>query len=134
MRILLHLLTELSRPARQELGGSRVYLKSFVILTIAVVVGSDLFAFVELTTVLELLGAAMFVVAFAAGYRLIAAGALDGLRRLLLPAEYAWLLKIRGHPAAIVCGTMFAARNALVLALLGFMAYAGVAILAGIAA
>jgi len=138
MRVLLQLLSALFR--RPGLGSNArsepldTYLKPLILVLIALLVGPDLFALVELTTLLEVLGAAMFILAFAASGRLLLTTALGRARRLLLPAEYAWLLKIRGQPSAIVFGTMFAARNALLLALLGFMAYAGVAIFVGIGA
>ena len=138
MRILLLLLTDLLWPARQRSGASRtpldIYLRPLIVLVIAVLVGPDLFAFVELTTLLELLGAALFVAAFAAGYRVIAATGLEWLRRLLLPAEYTWLFGIPGRPSAKVFGTLFVAKHGLVLALLFFITWVGVAILTGAAA
>ena len=138
MRILLRLLTDLLWPVRQPPGASRapldIYLRPLIVLAIVVLVGPDLFAFVELTTMLELLGAALFMVAFAAGYRLMAATWLEWLRRLLLPAEYAWLFGIPGRPSAKVFGTLFVARNGIVLALPVLMTCLGVAILTGIAA
>lgn len=105
-----------------------------MLLVIAVLAGPDLFAFVELSTLLELLGAAMFIVAFSAGYRLVAATWLERLRGLLLPAEFAWLLAIPGRPSAKVFGSLFVARNALVLLMIVVVAYVMIAMLAEIAA
>lgn len=134
MRILLALSNGLLRPARQAPGSQRapldVYLKPIFILAIAVLVGPDLFAFVELATVLELLGAAMFVLAFAAAYKLLAASALDWLRRLLMPADCVWLIEIRGAPSATIAGAMLITKSCVMLATLGFAAYVGIAILA----
>jgi len=138
MRALLHLFTDVFRPARRGLHANRapadVYLKPLILLLIGLLVGPDLLAVVELTTLLELLGAAMFIVAFAAGYKLIAATWLGWLRRLLLPAEFAWLFAIPGRPSAIVFGTLFVARNGLQLFVLGVVTYVSVAIVTGIAA
>ncbi|HEX5049356.1 MAG TPA: hypothetical protein VFX89_19755 [Gammaproteobacteria bacterium] len=131
MRILLRLLTDLLWPPRREWRASRtlldVYSRPLLLLLVAVLVGPDLFAFVEVSTLLELLGATMFIVAFSAGGRLVVATWLERLRSLLLPAEFAWLFAIPGRRSAKVFGSLFVARNGLALLMIGVVAYVAIA-------
>lgn len=108
MRALLQLI-KILWPNRTVVAGRHLsaddYLKPAVILLIALVAGPDILAAIELTTLLELLGAAMFLLSFAIGLKLYGFVALEKLRRFLLPAPYAALAKIPGLPAARVHGT-----------------------------
>jgi hypothetical protein len=96
-------------------------LKPVLFVAIVVLAGPDLFALVELTTLLDLLGATLFVIAFAAGFRLAGVAALKSLRRLLVPPEYLMLIEIRGRPVAFGFGLLYVAGYNLVLAVLGLM-------------
>jgi hypothetical protein len=109
-------------PGRSLVDGrtrSDALLKPLVIVVIVLLVGPDLFALVELTTLLDLLGATLFVVAFAVGFELLGAGALRWLRRLLLPPEYLMLVEMRGRPVAVLCGVSFVAGHVFILAMVG---------------
>src|SRR5215471_5061260 len=95
----------------REFGASPIrsdaMLKPFILLIIVLVAGPDLFAFVELTTLLEVLGATLFVIAFAVGFKLLGIRVLDWLRRLLVPEEYSMLIRMRGRPSAVVVGVLY---------------------------
>jgi hypothetical protein len=133
MRNLSRLLAEsLQWPRRSFVNGptrNDALLKPLVIVVIVLVVGPDFFALVELTTLLELMGATLFVIAFALGFQLLAVGALQRLRRLLLPPEYLMLIGIRGRPVAVLCGVSFVAGHIFILAMIGLssclLSYAG---------
>lgn len=114
MRALLQLIKVLW-PGRTSVAGRHVsaddYLKVVVILIIALVAGPDIVAAIELTTLLELLGAAMFLLSFAIGFKLFGFALLEKFRQLLLPAQYVALVKLRGLPAARVHGVLLICRH-----------------------
>jgi hypothetical protein len=89
-----------------------------VILMIALVAGPDIVAAIELTTLLELLGAAMFLLSFAIGFKLFGVAVLDKLRQVLLPTEYLALAKLRGLPAARIHGVLLICKRNLMLCVL----------------
>jgi hypothetical protein len=113
MRALLQLM-KLLRPGNRHVSAED-YLKLLVILLIALVAGPDIVAAIELTTLLELLGAAMFLLSFAIGFKLSGFAALAKARQLLLPPQYVALTKIRGLPAATVHGVLLIGRHNLML-------------------
>jgi len=121
MRALSRLLTELLPSAQRSVGGrlrGDALLKPLVLVVIVVLVGPDLFALVELTTLPEVLGATLFVIAFAVGFELLGVAALKWFRRLLLPPEYLMLVHMRGQPLAVAFGVLFVAAHILFLATL----------------
>jgi hypothetical protein len=130
LRALLQLIAESFWPVRSGAPTNRTsqdaYLKPLVILVIALLAGPELFAAAELTTILELVGATMFLLAFAIGFELLALAALEWLRRLLLPVDCVILIKVHGKPSAAIHGAFLAYRNGLSLLFLCFMPYAWV--------
>jgi len=137
MRILMaliQLVTESLRPGRSGSPGSRpasdTYLRPLVMLMIGLIAGPDLFAFVELTTIFEILGAALFLLSFAVGFRMLGVAALDSLRRFFLPVEYVALLNMRGIPSARFLGALLlfriSCRRALLMYCYCVLACAGV--------
>jgi len=62
-------------------------LRPLLILVIVVVAGPDIFALTELSTLLELLGATLFILAYLSGFKLLGVSLLNGLRRLFVPPE-----------------------------------------------
>lgn len=109
-------------------------LRPLLILVIVVVAGPDIFALTELTTLLELLGATLFVIAYLSGFKLLGVSLLSGLRSLFLPREYLMLIGISGRPAAIAWGVVFLSAHCLILVLMSFfLTYFGVAVLTEIA-
>lgn len=77
-------------------------LKPLVVVLIVVVCGPEVFALIELTTLLELLGATLFLFAFATSFKMLAYSMLRWLGRALLPPEYAALIRTRAWPSAVV--------------------------------
>ncbi len=77
------------------------FLKPLVVLLIVLWCGPEVFAVIELTTLLELLGATLFLLAFAASFKLLALSMLGWLRRVLVPDEFAALIRTRLWPYAL---------------------------------
>jgi hypothetical protein len=98
------------------------FLKPLVVLLIVLWCGPEVFAVIELTTLLELLGATLFLLAFTASFKMLALSVLDWLRRALLPAEYTALIKTR-WPGAVAVGLGLIAVNAVVWFVLCFTPY-----------
>jgi hypothetical protein len=127
MRGLLQLLAESLWPIHATARAGRVsadmYLRPFVFVAILLLVGPNLFAFVELTTLLDLYGATLFLLVFIVGFEALGITALKWLGGILVPDECAALLGTR-VPSAVGVGVALVARNVLLLFLLGFMPYA----------
>src|SRR4029077_2080877 len=85
-------------------------LKLLAILMIVLIAGPDIFAATELTTILELFGATMFLLSFAVGFWMLGLAAFEGLRDFLLPVEQVALIKMRGEPAARIQGACLVCR------------------------
>jgi hypothetical protein len=114
MTNLLRLLRELVWPVTaRPRSDSNVdaYLRPVLLLAIALLAGPDLFAVVEATTLLDLLGATLFLTAFVVWHRMVAARWLAALHRVLVPAECDALFKIPGRPSAAVFGGLFVAAH-----------------------
>jgi hypothetical protein len=111
---LIQLLAAVLRPVRSNTPGSstpaEAYLKPLAILMIGLIAGPDIFVAAELTTILELFGAALFLLTFAVGLRMLGLAALEWLRPLLLPDEYVALIKMRGIPFARIYGAFLVFR------------------------
>jgi hypothetical protein len=126
MRTLLLLAQSLWRihaTARTGRASADVYLKPLVVVVIVLLIGPDLLAFVELTTLLEIYGATLFLAAFIVGFQFSGIAALKWLRRVLVPDECVTLLRTR-VPSAVGLAVALLARHGLVLFLIGFMPYA----------
>jgi hypothetical protein len=128
MRAILKLMVESLWPSPSSEPASRtsreVGLRLVIILMIALLAGPDVFAAMELTTLLELLGATLFLLTFAVGFRVLGRAAFDSLREFLLPAEYVSLVKMRWEPSAWIHGASFICRRGLLLGCSGLLAYA----------
>jgi hypothetical protein len=126
MRALLQLLAESLWPIhatpRAGRGSADLYLKPLIFVAIVLLVGPDLFAFVELTTLLDLYGATLFLFAFMVGFEVLGMNALQRLRRVVVPDECATLFGTR-VPSAVGLGVTLVAQNALILFLVGFMPF-----------
>ncbi len=95
-----------------------------MLLMIVLLVGPELFALVELTTLLDLLGATMFLFAFAVAYKMLGIALMKRLIRVLVPSECAMLMKTRTL-SAIGLGLALVAVNGLFLFCLCFLPYVG---------
>lgn len=99
-----------------------VYLRPLVLLVIVLLVGPEIVAVVELTTLLDLLGATMFLFAFAVAYKMLGLAVLKWLIDLLVPGECVTLMKTRA-PSAIAVGVGLVAVNGLLLFLVCFLPF-----------
>jgi hypothetical protein len=130
MRALLQLILKSLWPVRSNAPSrstsTDAYLKPLFILMIALLAGPDIFAATELTTILELVGAAMFLLAFGVGVELLGLAAFEWLRRVLLPVDYVTLIRLRGKPSSMIYGALLICRHGLVLVCLGVGLKAGV--------
>ena len=126
MLSLVKLVTESLLPA-QGAPRSRIdtdpYLRPLVLLVIILFVGPDVFAVAELTTLLDLLGATMFLIAFGVGYKFLGVAVLNWLSRLLVRSEHSMLISMRGRPSAVAFGLLLVAGNGLVILGLCFTSY-----------
>ena len=100
------------------------YLKPLVVLLIVLWCGPEVFAVIELTTLLELLGATLFLFAFGTSFRALALSVLDWLGRALLPLESRALIKMTAGPGAALFGLRLVLFNGLVLAIFCVAPYA----------
>jgi hypothetical protein len=91
---------------------------------IGLLVGPDIFAVTELTTLLELIGATMFLLTFAVGFWALGLSTFERLRGFLLPVEHVALIRMRGKPCARIHGACLISRTGLFLCCYGFLAYA----------
>jgi hypothetical protein len=109
MRVLMALIDLL----RGATGSRRLsfddYMKPALIVLIALLAGPEIFAAIEMTAVLELLGATLFLLSFAVALRMFAGPALQSLKRLLLPCECVVLLGMRAWPSAVAAGVFWTA-------------------------
>lgn len=132
MGTLLRLIAETVWPVRSNgrvVPRNNAYLKLLVILMIAIVAGPDFFAAMELTTLLELIGATMFLLSVAVGFWALGLSALGTLRKLVLPLEYVSLIRMREKPSAVFHGVSLVCRNGLFVYCMGLVAYAWISAL-----
>lgn len=97
-------------------------LKPLLLLVILVVAGPDFFMAMELTTLLELLGAALCMLAFVAGFRLLYVRSLSWIKTYLL-ADSIWPLWQVPHIAAKLGALELIRARVLPLFILCFLPY-----------
>ncbi len=124
MKLLLLLLAQWLRPDHETPRSARApldsYLKPLLIVAICLCVGPDLVALVEFTTLLEILGAGLFITACVAGFRILGAVVAERMRRLLVPGDSATFLRAR-VPSVVGLGVALVVRNGLLLLLPGIL-------------
>src|SRR5579871_4169244 len=101
-----------SRPRSPLEGGKLLWIFAGLMI---VMIAPDVIAAIEFTTLLDILGAALFWIAFITGAQLLAIRAGELLRLALLP-EWDWLIQIPSTPAKSVA-VLWMARNGLILLL-----------------
>lgn len=131
---LLRLIAQTVWPARANSAGAprEAYLKFLVIVMIALTAGPDAFAVMELTTLLELLGAALFLLTVGVGLQALGLSALHTLRKFLLPTEYVALIRSE-KPSAVFHGVSLVCRKLVIFCAVGLVAYAWISDLARLA-
>ena len=106
-------------------------LKPFVVLLIVLLAGPEVFAVIELTTLLEFVGATLFLFAFAAAFQLLGLSILDAVRRALLPTEFLAMIRVRGRPDVVTVGLCLVAVNACILFFICFTPYVVLSVMLG---
>ena len=91
------------------------YLKPFIVVLIVLWCGPEVFAVIELTTLLELLGATLFLFAFSTSFKALALSTCGSLGRAFLPLEYRPLMKISAGPGVVLVGLFLTLLNGVVL-------------------
>ena len=107
------------------------FLKPFLVLLIVLLAGPEVFAAIELTTLLELVGAALFLLAFSAAFKLLGLAMLDALIRAALPTEFLAMIRMRGRPDVVIVGLCLVAANACVLFIICFTPYVLLSVMLG---
>lgn len=110
--VFVRMLGALSRPRTPMNGSKLLWILAALMI---VVIAPDMVAAVEFTTLLDILGAALFWIAFLTGAQLLAIRARELLRVVLLP-EWDWLILIPSASAKSVA-VLSMARNSLILLL-----------------
>ena len=117
MRTLLQWLADCLWPVRPKAPAAAVdldiYLRPLVVLMIVLLCGPEVFAAADLVVLVDLLGAMLFLTAFAVGYRVLGVAALEWTKRLLFPDAWAVFVKTRGHPSTVAHGLALVGANAL---------------------
>ena len=126
MRDLLRSLAETVWPVDPAARANRAtlddYLKPLLILLIALLAGPDILAAVELTTLLDLLGATMFLMVFWISYKVLGLLALKCLQKALVPEESVVLIKMP-EPFTVLIGMSLVAVRGLLIFLLCITPY-----------
>jgi hypothetical protein len=94
-----------------------LYLKPFIVLVIVLLCGPEVFAAADLVALLDLLGAMLFLTAFAVAYKALGIVVATRIQGLFVPAEWTPLIRARGHPLIVAHGLLLAAGYALRLSL-----------------
>lgn len=130
MRNLLQLLADCLWPVRPKASAPRldpdIYLRPLVVLIIVLLCGPEVLAAANLVSLVDLFGAVLFLTAFAVGYRALGFAVLTSLQRILLPAEWSVLVKMRGRPSIVAHGLVLIGANALRVSLVCLIAFLGV--------
>jgi hypothetical protein len=80
------------------------YLRFFIVLSIVLLSGPDVFLAADMIALLDFLGVVLFLTAFAVGYRAIGLEVLPRVQRFLFPNQWVALIKIRSHPSLVIHG------------------------------
>jgi hypothetical protein len=99
-----------------------VYLRPIVLLIIGLLLWPEAFAVAEMTVLLDLLGATLFLLAFSAAFRLLGISILAWLYEAFVPSQTGALLKMR-TPSGVAIGLALMARNGVLIFLVLFTPY-----------
>lgn len=89
-----------------------VLLQAFIALAIALASGPEIFLAMEMTTLLELLGASLFLTAFATGAKLTALRVWHAARDIFLPAAQVFIIRSDAPVPAKAGALIYCAVNA----------------------
>ena len=122
MAVFLRLIAEWLWPS-VRLPTRERYLKLLLIAIIGMWAGPDIFAFMEMTTVLEILGTTIFLLTFAVGFRALGLALFERLRDYLMPVEYWLLLTLDRRLSAKTGAILLIGRRAMPVACFCIVAY-----------
>ena len=109
-------LLELLWPSRYDPVASRrrriALLQAGIAVAIALAAGPEIYAAMEMTALLEVLGAILFLTAFAAGARLLAMRIRGALCRVLLPAPQVFFLRSNASTPAKALALIYVTTHA----------------------
>jgi hypothetical protein len=107
---------ELVWPSRYDPIASRerriALLQAAIAIAIPLAAGPEIFLAMEMTALLEVLGAILFLAAFAAGAKLLALSVWQAICRLLLPAPQIALLRSDASPPAKALALIYVTAHA----------------------
>ena len=107
---------ELVWPSRYDPIASRerriALLQAAIAIAIPLAAGPEIFLAMEMTALLEVLGAILFLTAFAAGAKLLALSIWRAICRLLLPAPQIALLRSDASPPAKALALIYVTAHA----------------------
>lgn len=113
MRIIFDLLRSLRPGGNGQRPDPHVWLRIFIVLFIVLFCGPEVFLAADMIALLDLLGAVLFITAFSYGYKAVGLAALEWVRRIFFPGDWAALVKARGRPTVAAHGIMLVGANAL---------------------
>ena len=110
MRNALQSFVDYFWPVRRNVNASGLstydYLRLLIVLAIVLLSGPEVFLAADMVAVLDLLGVALFLTAFAMGYRILGVAILTHIQRVLFPAEWISLIKTPNHPSLVTYGLL----------------------------
>lgn len=117
MRNFLQSLADYLWPVRPNVAAPRLdpndCLRFLIVAAIVLLSGPEVFLAADMIAVLDLLGVVLFMTAFAVGYRMFGITILTSTKRILFPAEWTVLVKMRNYPSLVAYGLMRIVKNAL---------------------
>jgi len=107
---------ELLWPSRSDASASQsrrmAFLQVGIALAIALAAGPEIFLAIEMTTLLELLGASLFLTAFATGAKFTVWSSWRAARNTLLPAAEIYVIRSNAAVSAKAQALIYCAINA----------------------
>lgn len=107
---------------RQQLD---LWLRPLLALLIGLLCGPEVFLAADFIVLLDLFGALLFLTVFALAYRALALFALDRLRQIMLPLEWAALFGSPRNPSLVAFGTLMIGIHTLRLTVFALVAAVG---------
>ena len=106
MRNMRQILADLLWPIHPKGSGDdpNAYLRPVIALAIVLYCGPEVFAAADLILLLDLLGVTLFLTAFNAGFRAMLFSAIERVKGIFFPAEWAALISNRSPPRVLTHG------------------------------
>jgi len=119
MRSLLQMLADCLWPRHPSVNLQRLDLNDCLRFLIVVAIvgfnGPEVFLAADMVALLDILGVALFMTAFAVGYRMLGITILSSIKKILFPAEWTVFIKMRRQPSLVAYGIMRIGINVLLI-------------------